>query len=229
MYKVIEKLKIHYLDEHYVIVEKPSGILVHPYKAESNDRITLLSLLRDQIEQYVYPIHRLDRPVSGPVVFGLIPEAVSKIQDIWHSDKVEKKYKTLVKGRFLEKGEFSFSLRNERGIEQEALTSYRPIDTYYVDDLDSHFSYLDIDIFTGRKHQIRRHFSRRCSNIVCDTKYGRGKINHYFRDLLKVDRIFLHCSQLNLVNPFTNRKIMVSSELPLRLSSCLDQLKNSSK
>ena len=226
---MVKKLFIHYQDENYVVVEKPSGILVHPFKAESNDRITLLSLLRDQISQYVYPIHRLDRPVSGPVVFGLQSEAVSKIQKIWHSDKVEKKYQALVKGKFIEKGEFSFALKNENQVEQNARTKYSPIQSFYLADLESDFTYVDIDIFTGRKHQIRRHFSRRCSNIVCDTKYGRGKINHYFRDHFSVDRIFLHCSQLNLVNPFTNQAINVKSDLPNSLSNCLKMLEKASK
>ncbi len=65
-----KKLNILYQDENYIAVEKPAGILVHPYKERNKDRRSLMRSLKAQTDLYLYPIHRLDNNVSGVVIFS---------------------------------------------------------------------------------------------------------------------------------------------------------------
>ena len=163
-----KKLNILYQDENYIAVEKPAGILVHPYKERSKDRRSLMRSLKAQTDLYLYPIHRLDNNVSGVVIFGLSSEATKLIKENWNTENTTKKYIALVRGETDQKAQIDFALTNDHGVKQEACTVYDTLMT------KNGFSLIDIEIKTGRKHQIRRHLSRRMNNIVGDAKYGNG-------------------------------------------------------
>lgn len=212
------KVEILYEDEWLIFLNKPSSLLVHPYPQETNEKINLLKIVRDHLGHYVYPVHRLDRPVSGVIVFCKKPELVKLLQDQWR-DEVEKKYLALVRGHPDKIGEFSFSLNNEQKVLQEAKTSFKILE-YYPD-----CALAEIKIHTGRKHQIRRHFSRRMHHVIGDTRYGKGRINHYFRDEYGISRIFLHSYQLSVTHPVTEVRLIIKSELPLDLSNALCAIK----
>lgn len=217
-------IEVHYRDDELIVVEKPSGMLVHPYKSRSAQRKNLMKVVRDQIGQYVYPVHRLDRPVSGPVIFGLNGKVVRSIKERWHHDETIKEYVTLCLGHITDSGKFDFSLKGPRGDRQDALTEYWPLENFNQD-----FTLLKVRIHTGRKHQIRRHFCRTRYNIVGDTTYGKGVENNYFKDELGLERIFLHCSRLQLVHPIKNEKISVKSPLPKNLKDVLIKMNCSSQ
>lgn len=207
-----------YQDKHLLIADKPSGLLVHPYWKETNEKACLMKMVRDQIDQYVYPAHRLDRPVSGPVIFGLTSEIIKEIQFNWHLANTKKEYIAMVKGEIAESGEFNFPLKNDNKVTQKARTIYSPL---------AHFektTLVKIVIKTGRKHQIRRHFSRRCQNVIGDTKRGNTELNHFFRDQLGLERIFLHCHRLAIEHPITEEMIDVRSPLSKNLLDVLGKL-----
>ena len=84
-------LKILYQDQNIVVVSKPGGLLVHRSR-ESTDRVFLLQHLRDQIGQLVYPVHRLDRAVSGIIAFGLSSESAKHLQESLQHQTAAKKY-----------------------------------------------------------------------------------------------------------------------------------------
>ncbi|MBT7609952.1 MAG: hypothetical protein HN576_09355 [Bacteriovoracaceae bacterium] len=216
-------IKLLYQDEHIIIADKPSGLLVHPYWKETNEKACLMKMVRDQIDNYVYPAHRLDRPVSGPVIFGLTSEIIKEIQFNWHLANTKKEYIALVKGQVEEAGEFNFPLKNEKNVTQKARTLYIPL---------AHFektTLVKVIIKTGRKHQIRRHFSRRCQNVIGDTKRGNTELNHLFRDELGLERIFLHCHRLTIEHPMTEEMIEVRSPLSENLVTVLKNLGLESK
>jgi tRNA pseudouridine65 synthase len=213
------KVNILYQDDHYIVAEKPAGILVHPYKERSKDRRHLMRSVKKQTGLYLYPIHRLDKPVSGIVIFGLSPEATRNIKEIWNTEDVSKKYLALCKGEIEEEGVFNFSLKNDKGIQQEAQTHYRRVDT------NGELSLVDIAIKTGRKHQIRRHFSRRMHNLVGDSKYGQGELNREFKFKYKFYRLFLHAYQLNFKHPLTGEQIEINCKIPEELDIILKDLK----
>lgn len=217
------EIKIHYQDENLIIVEKPAGLLVHAYKKETNEKENLMRYLKAQTGYYLYPVHRLDRPVSGLVIFALNPETVRFLQQYWHTPDFIKEYIALVKGHITEKGRFQFSLKNEQGFLEEAVTHYEPEETFEESTL------VKVRIETGRKHQIRRHFSRRCHNIIGDTKYGQGKVNRTFREQYHLNRIFLHARYLKIPLPDRDQPLEIHSPLPENLSSVLALLQTGSE
>ncbi len=216
------EIEVLYQDDHYIVVNKPSGILVHPYKSESNERTHLMKYVKEQTGHYLYPIHRIDRPVSGIVIFALSSEAAAAIQKIWSSEKVEKEYLCLARRQIFEDGTYTFELSNDKGVKQHATTHYFPLDVF------EDCTFLRVKIETGRKHQIRRHFSRRCFNLVGDTKYGKGDINRRFRKDYNLHRIFLHATKTCFEHPFTGERIEILCPLPVELGSVINQLTNQS-
>lgn len=214
-------IQILYESDNLIAVEKPSGLLVHAYRKETNERDHLLKRLRDQTGKYLFPIHRIDRPVSGIVLFGLNASTVREVKAIWHSDTTVKTYITLVKGLINSDGYFDFALTNDHKQKQSALTRYEPVRNFNDTTL------VKVQIETGRKHQIRRHFSRRCSNIIGDTKYGQGKWNRLFREQFNLNRIFLHATHLKLSLPLSDEILDIDSPLPKELEFVLENLAKS--
>lgn len=210
------KLDILYWDKYYIAVSKPSGILVHPYQSQDKDRRHLMRSLKKQTDLYLHPVHRLDKPVSGVVLFALSKEATREIQDIWHTDLVVKKYITMCKGEVPEEGVFDFPLKGENGEYQDAKTEFKRIAK------NDEYSLVDVSIATGRFHQIRRHFARRMFNLVGDTMYGKGVYNNYFRQKYKLYRIFLHSYELSFQHPFTKRWVHIKTQPPKELQDVID-------
>jgi len=214
-------LEILYDDEYYIAVNKPQHLLTHPYKAETNEKENLLFSLRDQINTYLYPIHRLDRQTSGIVLFGKKPESVSEIQELWSTDLVRKFYKTLIHGDLQESGEFKFDLLSQKKVPQNAHTLYSPQENF------NHCTYMQIEIKTGRRHQIRRHFSRRMQHVLGDRKYGKKRFNDFYLESFGLERLFLHADRLVFQHPFTKASITIESQLPKDLQIVLDKLRSS--
>ncbi|EQC45446.1 RluA family pseudouridine synthase [Bacteriovorax sp. Seq25_V] len=210
-----KKLDILYWDKHYIAVAKPAGILVHPFKSQDKDRRHLMRSLKKQTDLYLYPIHRLDKPVSGVVIFGLSKEATRLIKEQWSTDLVEKKYITMCKGVIDEEGEFNFPLKAENGAVQEAKTIYKRLKE------NGEYSLADVSIKTGRMHQIRRHFSRRMFNLVGDTKYGKAIYNNYYRQKFNFYRLFLHSYELSFHHPIEEKWVKISCPLPEELTEII--------
>ncbi len=211
-------IEILFQDEFFIIVNKPSGLLVHAYK-ECTDQINLMKLVRLQTGHYLYPLHRIDRPVSGIVIFGINKEASSKLKDQWHDTSTEKEYLVLVRRDITEPGTFNFALSNDNKVKQEAVTHYTPIKNY-----GDWNTLLKVTIDTGRKHQIRRHFSRRCHQVIGDTAHGKGNINRYFREHYNLHRIFLHSHRFKFKHPMTKAHIEIHCPLPVELENTLKKI-----
>ena len=211
-------LNILYQDEHYIFVEKPPHLIVHPSKMHSRNEPSLLHLLKRQTGEYLYPLHRLDRPVSGIVGMGLSKEATKSLQEIWSTDSVIKTYLTLVRGQYPSPGVLNFPLKNSQGEFSDAITMYAPLRLFK----DS--SFLKIQISTGRHHQIRRHFARTVNHILGDRKYGKKKYNDAYKEQFNLQRIFLHGHKFQFPHPLTGQNISIESTLPQDLQEVLDNL-----
>lgn len=195
-------IELLYESDEFVVANKPAHLVVHPYRGRGAPKSegSLMALVRDKLGKLVYPIHRLDGPVSGPVLFALKGKYVPLAQDVWHSEETKKNYTALVKGVLPVSGVYDFDLREKGGFNKKAITQFDPIRPY------GDCTLVEIDIKTGRKHQIRRHFARRSHNLIGDVKYGRGPINHYFKENYGLDRLFLHCHKFKLT--LTNGQII---------------------
>ena len=136
-------LRIVFQDENYVAVFKPAGLVVHRSKMTQPHEPVLLQTLRDQLNQFVYPVHRLDRPTAGLILFGLSGAAASKMVEQFTQRKVTKHYQALVRGFAPETGLIDRPLQEKSGEEfnpgrtidypiQEAVTHYDVLARYQV-------------------------------------------------------------------------------------------------
>lgn len=170
----------------FVILNKPHGLLVHP--TDSSDEYTLRDFLIEnfnisEVGEYKREgiVHRLDRVTSGLIVCPINTDAFNQLQEDFKKRKIIKKYKAIVQGSLRSKsGEINLPLihsqNNRRKREvgkngREAITKYNTISK-----TDS-YTLLDIDLITGRNHQIRAHFEYLKTPIVNDTLYGAKKVS----------------------------------------------------
>jgi len=182
-------LTILHSDDRFVVVDKPPGILVHRSRVAA-DRITLLQLLRDQLGRFVYPAHRLDRPASGAIAFALSGEDARVLQDALQADEAIKEYLVMCRGETEEHFVSERSLTSDRGVAQDARTSFQRLE------IMRGFTLLRARLHTGRRHQIRRHLAHLGHQVVGDTKYGKGGINRWLRAEFGLERLFLHATRL---------------------------------
>ncbi len=170
----------------FVILNKPHGLLVHP--TDSSDEYTLRDFLIEnfnisEVGEYKREgiVHRLDRVTSGLIVCPINKDVFNQLQEDFKKRKIIKKYKAIVQGSPRSKsGEINLPLihsqNNRRKREvgkngREAITKYNTISK-----TDS-YTLLDIDLITGRNHQIRAHFEYLKTPILNDTLYGAKKVS----------------------------------------------------
>ena len=92
------ELNILYQDENYVAIDKPSGLLVHRSFLDKHETQFAMQMLRDQLGQHVFPVHRLDRPTSGVLLFALSSEAARDMNQLFIEGTISKRYLALVRG-----------------------------------------------------------------------------------------------------------------------------------
>ena len=141
------KVDIIHIDEHSVVVNKPSGLLVHRTR-ESTDTIALLQIVRDMLGHFVYPVHRIDRAASGVVLFGRSSEAAAALHASLGATDARKEYLVLVRGLAPEEGTIDRPLTDRRTGERKPAVSHFK----RIAELDR-MSLLEVRIETGRRHQ----------------------------------------------------------------------------
>lgn len=215
-------IPILYEDSDILIVNKPPFMMVHPWRGGPRGETSLMTEVKEQTGHYLYPVHRLDRQTSGAVLFALKSETVTFFKDRWHGDEVQKRYATMASGALPVAGVYDNSLRNKKGIKQPCKTTFQPL--AYFDHLEFPATLCDVTIETGRKHQIRRHFSRHMKNLVGDTRYGKGRINDFYREHYDLQRLFLHAHYLKIPHPTKNELIEVNAPMSEDLDRILKQI-----
>ncbi len=212
-------LNIIYQDEALVAIDKPDALLVHRTRL-SRDHVFALQLLRDQIGQRVYPVHRLDRPTSGVLLFALSSDAARQCGEAFTSRRVRKTYRAVVRGYTDDEGVIEYALREDRDSEpQDATTTYRRLGCMEVSEsMPPHgtvrYSLVEITPQTGRMHQIRKHFAHIRHPVVGDTQHGDGKHNRFFREHFGIRRLLLHACRLELPHPVTDAPLVIEAPLP---------------
>ncbi len=193
-------------DDEIVVVDKPSGLCVHPNRG--TDRYALLHQVRDAVGQYVWPVHRLDRATSGPVVFALSKETAGRLGTAFGRGLVTKTYGAIVRGWPDPSGRIDAPLAPEdrEGPPQPAVTDYHrertwelplPVTRYPT----SRYALVRLHPRTGRTHQLRRHLAHVRHPIVGDVRHGEGRHNRVFRERFGVHRLLLWCTELTLPHP----------------------------
>gem|GEM_PF-6885749 len=153
-----EALPVLYRDEHLIAVNKPSGLLVHRSAIDRHETRFALQIVRDQIGQMVYPVHRLDKPTSGVLVFALSSGCAKQLGEMIAARQMQKHYLAVVRGYAPEHGSIDHPLTEEQDSctdkkarkgkpAQEALTHFKRLACvelpYQVDRLSAN------SLFTG--------------------------------------------------------------------------------
>lgn len=207
-------LPILHLDDCLVAVAKPSGMAVH--RGLSQERIVLLTVVRDQIGRHVYPVHRLDRSTSGVVVFALDSGTARAVQERFEAGAVRKRYIALVRGITPESGVIDHPVpRSPDGPRVPAVTEYRRLGTF------ERYSLLEVLPRTGRLHQIRRHLKHVSHPLVGDVKYGKGEHNRLFRERFGLHRLALHALEIGFEHPGDGLAFRAAAPLPEDLAGPL--------
>ncbi len=222
-------LEIIYQDAYFVAVNKPAGMLVHRSWLDKHETQFVMQTLRDQIGQHVFPLHRLDRPTSGVLVFALSSEVASKVMPMFAEHQMEKTYIALIRGWIEQADRLDYPLKveldkiadkfaSEEKEAQDAITDYRPLAKVEVPYATSQFpttryGLVEMKPLTGRKHQLRRHMAHLRHPIVGDTTHGDGKHNRLFREEFDSHRLLLHAAELRFIHPFTEQEVVMKATL----------------
>ncbi len=199
-------LEILYQDRYLVAINKPSGLLVHKSPIDKKETRFALQLVRDQIGKFVYPIHRLDKPTSGVLIFALSSEVAKLMSDIFKSHKIEKEYIAVVRGYTKNSELINYDLKlllDKKAVELPFTVSRYPVARY---------SLLKLLPKTGRKHQLRRHLKHIFHPIVGDTKYGRTEHNNLFRKEFNCHRLLLHARSMSFNHPISGELVVIEAK-----------------
>jgi tRNA pseudouridine65 synthase len=217
------QLPILFEDEHYIAINKPAGVLVHRTSmAKEENELLAVQMLRNQIGQKVNPLHRIDRPTSGVLLFGKSSEATSLLQPLFTTHQVKKYYLSLVRGYMGEShGLIDHPLKKKLiGALQEAKTEYWSLAQSEIPFSSSpryessRYSLIKAYPHSGRMHQIRRHMAHARHYIIGDTAHGDNKQNNFFRNQFGLQHMLLHAWKLEFIHPISQMEIKIHAGLP---------------
>ncbi|MBP7811058.1 MAG: tRNA pseudouridine(65) synthase TruC [Neisseria sp.] len=222
-------LEILYHDEHCIAVNKPAGMLVHRSWLDRHETRFVMQTLRDQIGQHVYPVHRLDRPTSGVLLFALGSEAARALSQQFEQKSVQKSYWAVVRGHLHGAGRIDYALKEAHDKIADALADAdKPAQSARTDWRalahteqpfaaaarypTSRYSWLELTPHTGRKHQLRRHMKHIFHPIVGDTTYGDNAQNRAVATHTGCTRLLLHARQLAFARLSDGARINVAAD-----------------
>jgi len=194
--------------------------------------------LRDQLGQWVYPVHRLDKPTSGVLLFALDEDTARAMGEQFEQGKISKQYLAVVRGFANEEGFIDHPLmpiadfksqkqKVSQKAPQDAVTHYRRMGVMEVPIAvdkypSSRYSLIKLMPKTGRKHQLRRHLKHISHPIIGDPKYGKSSHNRFFAQHFNCKRLLLAATYLSFEHPVTGSMIEIESKPRGVFESLLD-------
>lgn len=208
------KLEILYEDNHIIVVVKPNNILS---QSDNTNDLDMLTIIKDYIKEkynkpgnvYLGLVHRLDRPVSGVMVFAKTSKAASRLSDQVRTHSLKKNYMAIVydNGTLKDKDTFVDYLYkdsdNNSKVVDEGKGKYSELSYEVISrDKNVNLTLVDISLKTGRHHQIRVQFASRNHALYGDQRYG----------LQDKQQIALHAYKLEFIHPTTKERMVFISK-----------------
>ena len=213
-------LPILYQSDDLVAINKPHGLLVHrsPIAADASE--FAVQILRDQLGQRVYPVHRLDRKTGGVLLFALNEAMNAAMQQQFMNGAVSKTYLAIVRGYTPDEQAIDYPLRrddgNGAGVLQDAFTQLKTLQRTEVDlpfgrHTTSRYSLVELTPTTGRMHQLRRHMAHILHPIIGDRPHGCNKQNKLFLEQFGMNTMLLHARQIQFQHPVSAETITITT------------------
>ncbi|ACN16646.1 TruC [Desulforapulum autotrophicum HRM2] len=232
-------LEILYQDEDLVAVNKPPGLLVHRTALATHETRFALQMVRDQTQGHVFPVHRLDRPTQGVLLFARNRNMATRMSHLFQTGKIQKTYLAVVRGHVKERGTIVHPLKNIKHPQDnkrinhslkidDAVTDYACLASvelpFYVDRYPTtRYCLVALIPKTGRRHQLRRHMKHISHPIVGDTVYGKSSHNRFFATHLNCTGLLLAARELCFVHPDTGIFITITAPLDKRFQEVISK------
>ena len=216
----ISPLPVLYQCADLVAINKPHGLLVHRSPIAADTGEFAVQLLRDQLGQRVYPVHRLDRKTGGVLLFALNEATNTAMQQQFMDGQVAKTYLAIVRGYTPDEQAIDYPLQRDDshggGVMQEAFTMLKTLRRTEVDipfgqHLTSRYSLVELTPTTGRMHQLRKHMAHILHPIIGDRPHGCNKQNKLFLEQFGMNTMLLHARQIGFQHPISAEKISISA------------------
>ena len=203
-------LHLLHADATIVAIDKPAGLLVHRSPLDAHEIRSAADILRTQLGEPVWLLHRLDKATSGVLAFARNAAAASTLGEAFETGRVRKRYLALVRGWPPERGEIAYALAKDPELPSagqvrvDAVTRFERVAgfewPFSVDGRhpSSRYALMAVEPLTGRRHQIRRHFKHIAHPLVGDTTHGKGAHNRAVAAWLGTARLWLHATRLEL-------------------------------
>ena len=226
----VNQIDIIYEDEFLVAINKEAGLLVHRSWLDKGETRFAMQLTRDAVGCHVFPVHRLDKPTSGVLLFAKRSDVTRTLNEAFTEHRVTKQYLAVVRGFMPEQGTIDYALSfqpdaiadkfaNSDKPAQEAVTDWQslaqvelPFAVSKKHDT-SRYSLVRLRPETGRKHQLRRHMKHVFHPIIGDTSYGDIRQTRFFRNHYDCTRMLLHAQTLALNHPITGEPLLLKAGL----------------
>jgi len=208
-------MKVIYEDNHILVIEKPINV---PMQEDSSEDMDVIRLAKEYLKNkynkpgnvYCGLVHRLDRPVGGVVVLAKTSKAASRLSDSVRTNKMNKKYCAIVVGQLPnEKVLKDYLIKDDKTntsrVTSEKYGKYSEL-SYKVLDRKDNLSFIQIDLKTGRSHQIRVQFASRNCPLYGDQRYN--------KDARVGQQIALWATELSFPHPTTQEIVSFESNLP---------------
>lgn len=212
----IQPLPLLYQSADLVAINKPHGLLVHRSPIASDASEFAVQLLRDQLGQRVYPVHRLDRKTGGVLLFALNELMNSAMQILFAEGGVQKTYVAIVRGYTPDELTIDYPLRRDDDVLQDAVTHVKTlrrteIPLPFGKHATSRYSLVELTPTTGRMHQLRKHMAHILHPIIGDRPYGCNKQNKLFKEYFEMNTMLLHAQGLEFVHPVRLEPIVITA------------------
>jgi tRNA pseudouridine65 synthase len=202
-------LRVLHADARIVAIDKPAGLLVHRSALDAHETRSAVELLRAQLGEPVWLLHRLDKATSGVLAFARSAELASALGEAFMAGRVHKRYVALVRGWPEAAGEIDYPLARDPELPSAgqprlpAVTRFRTLARFEWPFPDgrhptSRYALVEAEPLSGRRHQIRRHFKHAAHPLVGDTTHGKGAHNRAVAAWLGAARLWLHATRLEL-------------------------------
>jgi tRNA pseudouridine65 synthase len=215
-------VSIIFEDDYLICVSKTNNVLVHHARHSRNvaDETSLLQLIKEKTNLKVYPIHRLDRKTSGIILLAKEKEFISKFQELFTNNEIQKTYFGVVRGFAPDTKIIDSPVKGrDANVHKEALTHLKTFANITLDIPvkpydSSRYSLVELSPKTGRMHQLRVHANKISHPLIGDTKYGDKNHDTMFAEKFGWKNMFLHAGKLEFIHPFTSEKLILKANFP---------------